>query len=125
VRFTVVVQLKIVIQACPKGVSVLMGMEVDVLILYAPPQPLDEYVVQVAAFSIHADADVAFQQNGGEGVSGKLGALVRIEYLRHRMLQGSDQGFNTEGAFKAVGHLPGQHEPTVPIHDRHQVHEAA
>src|SRR5208282_4713424 len=34
-------------------------LDVYILVLQAPPQPLDEDVVQVTAFAIHADADTA------------------------------------------------------------------
>src|SRR5436853_5123277 len=56
-----------------------IGVEVDLLVFEAAPQPLDEDVVHVAA---HADGDRVALQGVGEIVAGELAALVGIEDLR-------------------------------------------
>jgi len=47
----------------------------------ALPEPLDEDVVHPAAPSVHADPDVVSLENSDKCVSGKLTALVGVEYL--------------------------------------------
>jgi hypothetical protein len=43
-----------------------VGLDVDVLILQATPQPLDENVVEVTTFAVHDDANTAGRQHAGE-----------------------------------------------------------
>ena len=59
-----------------------MGVEVDLLVFEAAPQPLDEDVVHVAALAIPGDGDRMALQGVGEIVAGELAALVGIEDLR-------------------------------------------
>ena len=58
-----------------------VGVEVDLLVFEAAPQPLDENVVHIAALAIHADGDLVALQGAGEVVAGELAALVGIEDL--------------------------------------------
>src|SRR2546427_13177767 len=51
-----------------------IGVEVDLLVFEAAPQPLDEDVVHVAALAIHADGDRVTLQGVGEIVAGELAA---------------------------------------------------
>src|SRR6476619_2589915 len=55
-----------------------IGVEVDLLVFEAAPQPLDEDVVHVAALAIHADGDRVALRGIGEIVAGELAALVGI-----------------------------------------------
>src|SRR3954447_13906484 len=43
-----------------------IGVEVDLLVFEAAPQPLDEDVVHVAAFAVHADRDFVALQGASE-----------------------------------------------------------
>jgi hypothetical protein len=52
-----------------------------VLVLQAPPQPLDEDVVQEPPLAVHADPDAAAFQFVKKPGAGELYALVRIENL--------------------------------------------
>jgi len=52
-----------------------IGVEVDLLVFQAAPQPLDEDVVHVAALAIHADGDRVALQGVGEIVAGELGGF--------------------------------------------------
>jgi len=56
-----------------------IALEVDVLVLDATPQPLDEDVVQGASPPIHADGNPLTQQDPREGLAGELRALVAVE----------------------------------------------
>src|SRR4029453_12560328 len=48
-----------------------IGVEVDLLVFEAAPQPLDKDVVHVAALAIHADRDLVALQGAGEVVAGE------------------------------------------------------
>src|SRR5262249_54311901 len=63
-----------------------IGVEVDLLVFQAAPQPLDEDFALVAALAIHADGDRMALQGVGEIVAGELAALVGIEDLRPAVL---------------------------------------
>src|ERR1051325_5543908 len=68
---------------CPLGLGDTgMGIEIDLLVFKAAPQPLDENVVPVPALAVHADSDSVALQRAGEIVTGELAALVGIEDLR-------------------------------------------
>src|SRR3990172_9567110 len=98
-------------------------MEVDVLVLHRPPQPLDEDVVVTAALPIHADAHACCFQHAREGLAGELRALVRVEDLWAAVAgQGLLQGLHAEPCFQGVGHPEGQHLATPPVQHRHQIH---
>jgi len=51
-------------------------------VLNRPPQPLNEQVVVVAPFSIHADLDSVPLEEPGESLAGEVAALVGVEDLR-------------------------------------------
>ena len=55
----------------------------------------------------------------------ELGPLVDVEDLRPPLAQGLLQGFHAEGSVEGVGDPPSQHVTAEPVHDRHQVDEAA
>src|SRR3984893_6615367 len=58
-----------------------IGVEVDLLVFEASPQPLDEDVVHAPALAIHANGDPMILQRAGEILAGELTALVGIEDL--------------------------------------------
>ena len=60
----------------------LVGAQVDLLVLQAPPQPFDEHVVEPAALDVHRDRHVVLLENAREGLRGELGSLIGIEDLR-------------------------------------------
>jgi len=57
--------------------NVLVSLEVHLLVFHAPPQPLDEDVVQPAAPAVHADGDAMGAEQARESLRGELGALDR------------------------------------------------
>ena len=104
--------------------TIFEGLQIDALVLHATPEPFDEDVVPVAAFSIHADPDAMGLQYLGERLAGELAALIAIEDARRPIaLQGLLQCVNAEVRIQGVRYPPGQHTATVPVHDGHQVHE--
>lgn len=58
------------------------GVQVDALVFREAPEPLDEDVVEKAAFSIHRDADGGSAQTVCPGKRGELRSLIGIHDLR-------------------------------------------
>jgi len=113
-------------------------MQIAAFILQRPPEPLNHAVVTPRAFPVyyrqvickiterHADLDLCVGQHVDPAPAGELAALIRIEYLRLSVLgQGFFQGLNAEFRIHAVRLPPGQHLSTIPVHDRHEIQEAA
>jgi hypothetical protein len=104
---------------------VLIGVQVNLLILEAAPQAFDEHVVDPAPFAIHADLDASVFENLGEGLTGELASLVGIEDFGGAVVvQGFAQRLHAEFGVECVGESPAQDLAAVPVHDRHQVEEA-
>src|SRR5215470_7865708 len=59
-----------------------IAFQVDVFVLQAAPQALDEHVVHPAAAAVHRDLDTGAFERAGEGHAGELAALVGVEDLR-------------------------------------------
>src|ERR687884_855783 len=59
-----------------------IGIEVDLLVFEAAPQPLDEDIVHAPALAVHADGDPVPLEGAGEVGAGELAPLVGIEDLR-------------------------------------------
>src|SRR5439155_17324552 len=86
-----------------------ISVQVDLLVLEAAPQPLDEDVVHAAALPIHADRDTASLEHAGELAAGELAALVRVEDLGIAVVrQGLLQGLDAEVGAERVRQLPRQ-----------------
>lgn len=125
-RSFVAIEVKVLSQATSQFGHAGVPLEIDFLVFQCSPESLDEYVVQRAAFAIHADQNVAIFQLGREGQAGKLRSLVSIEYLWFisGALERVQQSLNAETAVHCVRQLPREHVPTVPINHRNLVHEA-
>ena len=123
-RALVIIEAEVAVQAAPGFRSIPIGFQVDLLVFDCSPQPLDEKIVIVAAFPIHADPDVMFRQYLGESLCGKLAALIGIEYLRLASLESIFEDLDTEVCLKGVGEPPGEHAATVPVEDGHQVQKS-
>jgi hypothetical protein len=62
-----------------------VGLEVDLFVFHAAPQPLDEDVVALGAFAVHADGDLAIQQDAGERLAARLSGILCVgPYLQRR-----------------------------------------
>ncbi len=59
-----------------------VGSQVDLLVLDAAPQALDEHVVAPCALAVHADRNAVAGEGAGECRTGELRTLVRVEYVR-------------------------------------------
>ena len=100
----------------------LVGVQIEVLVLDASPQPLDEHIIDPTPLAVHAHAHALGLQRLGEVIGGELAALVGVEDLegtvaRERLLQGLD----TEIRAHRIADPNAQHLAAVEIQDRHQV----
>ena len=112
------------VQSGPEVRSRFKGVEIDAFVLHGSPEPFDEDVVHPSAPPIHADLDLGVQQDTGEPGAGKLTALIGVEDLWFpEAVQGLFQGLDTEVRLHGVGQPPGQHFPSRPVHDRHEIQE--
>jgi len=73
-----VVEAKVVAETDPSLSSTLICFQIHPFVLHFPPQPLDEQVVVIAPFPIHADTDAVLLQEPGEGLPCELGASDRL-----------------------------------------------
>src|SRR6476660_7191667 len=77
-KATIVVEGDPVCDSCLGLAAVGIALEIDVLMLERPPQPLDEDVVHPTTAAIHGDLDPCARQRAGEGRTGELAALVGV-----------------------------------------------
>jgi len=108
----VVVEVEVGAELAARLGEGLVGFQVDVVVLHAPPQALDEDVIQPAAATVHADLDVVVTEHAREALTGELCALVGVEDQRRVVtFQGLCERLDAEGGVEGVGKLPGEHPP--------------
>ena len=56
-----------------------VGLQIDLLVFDAAPEPLDKHIVAPGTLAIHADRDLVLEEHAGEVVAGELAALIRVE----------------------------------------------
>lgn len=73
---------------------------------------------------MHADLDAICLEDSCKFLTGKLVALVCIEYLwASKRLNRFFKCFNTEAAFQCIGNFPGQHFTIMPIRHSYKTHK--
>ena len=77
-----IVKLEIAVQALPCLGDRIVGVQVDLLVFDAFPEPLDQHVVDPATLTVHADLDAVPLDQADELGAGELAALVRVENPR-------------------------------------------
>ena len=104
--------------------STVLGFHVYLFVFQAAPQPFHKHIVHPTALAVHADPDTCCLESAGEGLTGELGALIRIEDLRRTIAaDGSLQRLHTEVRIHCVRYPPGQHLAAVPVHDGRHIHK--
>ena len=98
-------------------------MHIEPLVLEGAPEPLHEDVIQSPTLTVHAYLDFPLLQRRQEVMAGKLATLIRVEYIRLRLLQRTVQCVDAEIGIQCVGQLPADDVPAVPVNDGDQVHE--
>jgi hypothetical protein len=118
-------EAKVGLQSRSQIRKAVVGVQVDMLVLYRAPEALDKDVVHPSSFAIHADLDAVCLQDAGEVLAGKLGSLIGVEDLRPSVL--CNGLFKRLGA-KVRGHglrqPPRQHSARGLVHHGHQVGKA-
>ena len=80
-------------------------VDVNVLILYRAPEPLDKDIVQSPPPTIHTDLDFGCAQNRGKSMDRELTSLVRVEDFRLGYGQGLVQSNSAEVTIQGVPRL--------------------
>ena len=81
-----------------------VGVQINLLVFDGAPQPLNEDIVEAAAFAIHADFYAVLFEHVGKGQRRELCALVAVENLGLAVTRyGFFDGSNTEIHFHRVG----------------------
>src|SRR5450756_2308206 len=106
--------------------DVVVGLEINLLVFNAAPQPFDEHVVPPCSLAVHADGDLVFDQHASECRAGELAALIRVEDLRLPMASESVlNGLEAERRRQRDRYPPRQHATAKPIEYSRQIDEAA
>lgn len=78
-------------------------VEVDVLILQRPPEPLYVDIVQGTIDTVHADLDAMAIEHGYKGFRRELATLIRVEDRRHAVdRDGLFEGRDTELSIERI-----------------------
>jgi len=111
---------------CAAGLgNTFVGAEIDLLVLDASPQSLDEDVVAPRSFAVHADGDARVENNVGEAGAGELAALIRIENLRSAVAgQSFLECLDAELRFHGDRQPPSEDPAAEPVDDRREIDKA-
>src|SRR5271169_2543722 len=102
-----------------------VGPQIDLLVLDAAPQALDEHVVAPGALAVHADRNAVAGERAGERRTGELRALVGVEDVRLAVTgQSILQRFDAECRFHRDRYAPRQHATAEPVEHDGQIDEA-
>ena len=99
-------------------------LQVHMLILDRPPEPLDKNIVQCPTTSIHTDFDAFVQQRLGKAGRSELRTLVGVEDFALLAFGYSADGFNAEIRIQGGAQRPAQNVSAVPVNHGHQVDKA-
>ena len=65
-RAAAIVEIEIAPDPFARRADAVVGVQIDLLVLHAAPEPLDEHIVSPRAFAVHADRDRVLRQHAGE-----------------------------------------------------------
>ena len=66
---------EVLIEPLLKVPRTLVSLQVDILVLHAPPQALDEHIVDSAPLAAHAGSDLVMPEHAREGLGCELPPL--------------------------------------------------
>jgi len=114
------------LESLPDLAGRLKSMQVNALVLQGAPEPFDHHVIHPAPLAVHGDANPSILEDGDESVAGELASLIGVENLGCTVtLQRLFQGGNAKFGIQGIRQPPGQNLAAGPVHDRHQIKEAA
>src|ERR1700675_4258108 len=93
-----IIEIQISAEGSPRDADAVVGMQINLLVFDRFPNALDENIVAPGALAVHADRDLAGDQNARKGFPRELAALISIENPPGPLfLQSLFQRFDTEG----------------------------
>src|ERR1700678_3615696 len=120
-----VVKGKVAVQPFIEPHAILMGMQVDMLVLYATPQPLYKDIVRSPALAIHTDADLTVFKQRRKYFACKLATLIGINYVGLAIsINGLCHYFPAPLGGHGIAQAPVHHIAAVQVNDSAQVHKA-
>ena len=119
----VVVKYKVFFQGCMCISDRPIFPDINLFIFYGSPQSFDKYVIQCAAFGIHADFYVPVFERLQEFTGCILAALVGIENNGLRHCQGLIKGLHTKLGFKGIAQFPGEHVSAEPVNNSRKIYK--
>ncbi len=96
------IEAEVIVEADPGISAILIRFNIHLLIFHCPPQPLYEEIIVVLPFPIHANPDPVLLKGPGEGLTGELVSLVRVEYLGLAFPERFLQSLGTEAGIQCV-----------------------
>ena len=81
-RSAAIIKLQVAADRCAGLADVVAGIEINLLVFDAAPQPLDEHIVPPSPFAVHADRNAVVGEQAGEGRARELRTLIRIKDVR-------------------------------------------
>src|SRR3990170_3709290 len=95
----VIVKLQVALKALPCFPRTAVVLQVNILVLDRPPQPLREHVVYRSSLAIHTDLDVRIQEKLNVLWTREVAPLVAVPDHRLGLSQGLLHGFHNESHF--------------------------
>ncbi len=124
-RPDLIIELDVTVEPLLRVTNRLVRVEIDLLILEAPPEAFHIYVIPPTAAGIHTDLDALVIQQTRELQTGKLTALIGVEDLRMAILRDRlPHRVEAEVRGQRIGEPPRQHSATRPVQDGEERHEA-
>jgi len=123
-RQIVIVQMDVAFHALSGLSRTAVVVYIDLVVLQATPEALDDDVVLGTAFAVHADPNLILFQQIDILWTREMAALVTVDNLRLTLRQRPFRGLQYEVDFKALVQLPVYDIARKPIHQGVQVHPA-
>src|SRR5674476_1549881 len=99
-RSTAVVEVQVAADRSAGLANAVVGLEINLLVFNAAPQPLDKDIVPPSSFAVHADCNAVVGEHASEGRARELRTLIGIEDVRLAMMsQGILQRLDAERRF--------------------------
>ncbi len=67
-----IIESEVPIQVGPRRDHGIVGVQINLLVLHTPPQPLDEDIVEQAPLAVHVDRHTRILEHVGEHATGEL-----------------------------------------------------
>jgi len=124
-RPDLIIELDVTCEPLLRVTNCLGRVEIDLLILEAPPEAFHKYGIPPTAAAIHTDLDALVIQQTRALQTGKRTAVIRVEHLRVSILRDRlPHRVEAEVRGQRIREPPRQHSATRPAQDGEAIHEA-